>query len=209
MPPNPPPRLIYESAIPPESIGVADSRLGKRSADDVLRNAFNRPSEAAVAEELLTISITALNEYSGENPMFQEYRRNFIPESATTLPEAYRDVRNKNSVQTGLGTGLGTAYSPTIASPGVAEGVSPTNLRSVSGNSSAVLVEATGATGPNPLYNPSNEAHTNRSSEGEIINVGKVRRFKLGIVSSTTTTLDENSNRGQFPLQPVGRASTG
>lgn len=201
----------YESTTPPASMNVGTGNLGKRN-DAGLAAAFDTPSGAAGVprntpdgqRELLRVAKEKMEAYDGENDMFKLYRRNFIPEDREggTLPEEYVAVRNKNTVSTGTGTGLGTAYSPTIASPGVANGVSPANLESVAGNSSAVLVEATGDGGPNSYYNPSDEAHTNRSSEGTT-DVGTVRRFKLGIASSTVTSLDPITNRGQFPRQPV------
>lgn len=174
--------------------GVGTTSTDQENALVNARNIMNRlalqnPSEGLTADT------------AEQNEMFPQYRRNFIPVGDSAAE--YTDVRDKNSVTTGVGTGLGTAYSPTIASPGVGEGVNPTNLRSVPGEATLILKEAASAAGPNPLYNPSNVAHTNRSSEGLVTDVGGVRRFKLGIASSTQTSLEVNSNRGQFPNQPV------
>jgi len=202
------PTTRYESTEAPTGRRVYGAgTLGQRDSAG-LAAAFTRPPLPSGVSDALTYAIQNMENIgtgTGEEPnlMFPQYRRNFVP-AGGTLTQEYVLVRDKTTVTPAAGTGLGTAYSPTIASPGEGEGINPARLRFVAGAVTAVLLDATDSNGPNPLYNPTNEAHKTRSDAGSIDNTGGVRRFKLGIASSTQTTLTENNNRGQFPGQPIG-----
>lgn len=198
----------YESTAAPLPFtaigtGTAAGTLGVRSPDGALDLAYGQttPEEINGAlttsekrSRLLTLSAERLGNYNGENPMFPQYRRNFIP-AGGSLTEEYVRPRDKTAVPTGTGTGLGNAYTPTIASPGVENGIDPTNLRSVQSISSQVTKQA-----PSPLDNPANEAHQNIGELGRTRSapVGSVRRFKLGIGSG----INVDNSRGQFPRPP-------
>lgn len=141
---------------------------------------------------------------TGSNPMFPQYRRNFIPEGGT-LTEEYVNPRDKNSVTTGTGTGLGTAYTPTTASPGAGNGINPTVLRSVQSTATKVLI-ALKEDGPLENDNPAAPQHQNTSGDptmGQIDNAGKVRRFQLGVGSGAgLASSGVGSVRAQFPRTP-------
>lgn len=202
-----PTRVNYEATTPPPVISVGTgpnaTNLGKRS-DVALANAFDNPSGADGASRntevgqagLLRIAREKMAEYSGENEMFPQYRRSFDP-APIGGPE-YEAVRDKDTVSVGVGTGLGTAYSPTVASPGAQNGIDPSNLASVPSTvNGAVAV---------PIDNPSNVVHQNVDSLGRVDGVaptekvtGTVRRFTLGVGSGGAGTITEAASRGQFP----------
>ena len=205
-----PTRSNYESTAAPTSFdlgtGAGAGTLGVRSPDSALDQAFGQSTPAEIngaltteakRADLLTLSAEKLGSYNGENPMFPQYRRNFIP-AGGTLTEEYVKPRDKTDVPTGTGTGLGNAYTPTIASPGAENGINPTNLRSVQSISSQVTKGA-----PSPLDNPSNEAHQNTDQSLTIDNVGKVRKFKLGVGSGAANGESPATARGQFPRPPL------
>ena len=204
-----PTRSNYETTAPPASMEVGtgpNANLGKRN-DVGLAAAFDAPNPSGASrntreqwEALLDVAKQKMGEYNGENDMFPQYRRSFDPQAPAggSLTAEYVAVRDKSTVTVGVGTGLGTAYSPTVASPGAAAGINPTNLASVSSNINGAEI--------NPLDNPSNEAHQNVDSLGRIDGVapdekvtGKVRRFTLGVGSGGSGTPTEQRARGQFP----------
>ena len=200
-------RVNYESTTPPSTISVGTgpnaANLGKRS-DTALGLAFDTPSGVDGAPRnteggqlaLLRIAREKMAEYAGENEMFPQYRRSFDP-APVGGPE-YEAVRDKNTVTVGAGTGLGTAYSPTVASPGAQKGIDPSDLASVAStiNGAAIV----------PIDNPSDAVHQNVDSLGRVDGVaptekvtGTVRRFTLGVGSGGAGTITEVASRGQFP----------
>lgn len=200
-------RVNYEATTPPPTISVGTgpnaANLGKRS-DTALGLAFDTPSGVDGAPRnteggqlaLLRIAREKMAAYAGENEMFPQYRRSFDP-APVDGPE-YEAVRDKNTVTVGVGTGLGTAYSPTVASPGAQNGIDPSNLASVAStvNGAAIV----------PIDNPSDAVHQNVDSLGRVDGVaptekvtGTVRRFTLGVGSGGAGTITEVVSRGQFP----------
>lgn len=204
-------RTDYETTTPPASMNVGTglnaTYLGKRN-DAGLIDAFDTPSGAAGAprntldgqRELLRVAKEKMEAYNGENAMFPQYRRSFEPQAVAggSLDPEYVAVRDKSTVTVGVGTGLGTPYSPTIASPGEAAGINPANLAVVSSSINGAV--------PEPFDNPSVEVHQNVDSLGRVDGVapnekvtGKVRRFTLGVGSGGSGTPTEQRARGQFP----------
>jgi len=218
--------IDYESTKAPASLqtlgtGPNAANLGKRpSTDTALIEAFDEPSRVDGAPRnteggqlaLLDIAKTKMAEYAGENPMFPQYRRSFEPGGTVGLTEEYVAVRDKNTVVTGVGTGLGTPYSPTIASPGAQNGINPSNLASIASNvNGLVAIGDKGQYVPSSpdtlaLDNPSGAVHQNVDSLGRVDGVapdakvtGTVRRFTLGVGSGGASTTTEVAARGQFP----------
>ena len=195
---NPPNR--YESTISPPARDFSTpgrpSTLGQRQ-EEGLRRAFIGGVGTTDTDQKTALQNARkfMGTYDGENPMFKQYRRDFKP-AGEFLTDEYKDPRDKNSVEVGTGTGLGTPYTPTIASPGEENGISPTNLRSVASQATQILKD-----GPVELIdNPKSPAHQNRNINGEITGeqgIGKVRLFKLGVASSPTT-VEPIPSRGQF-----------
>ena len=197
---TPPPR--FESTVSPPSRpgyatpgSTAAGTLGVR-ADLGLQDAFiggvgttGEAQQAALTEARAIMDREADFAGPDANPLFPEYRRNFHPASTA---EAYASPRDKSDVATIDGTGLGTPYTPTIASPGESEGISPTNLRSV--RSKATQVNKLPL---NDLDNPANPQHQNNPDQPL---VGTVRRFILGVGS--TAGLEPADARAQFPRPP-------
>lgn len=202
-------RVNYESTTAPLVMEtIAAGNLGKRN-ETGLAAAFDAPSEGnnhgaprnttgpgGGQAELLRIAREKMAEYTGENQMFPQYRRNFVP--APDGPE-YVAVRDKNTVVTGVGTGLGSAYYPTIASPGAQNGINPTLLASVSSSINGAVIDV--------LDNPSIAVHQNvgdplagrtRASDGE---TGQVRRFRLAVGSGGAAPTNNSiaTSVGQFP----------
>lgn len=201
-------RVNYESTLAPNSIEVGAGTLGKRSLEGTLGRAFGTSTgDDADASRttngnqltLLNIAKTAMASYAGENPMFPQYRRNFIPASAApgaTLSPEYTGVRNKTMGTTEISDlKLGTPYSPTIASPGAQNKLNPEGLTSVASTVNGVVYSQEG--GPlNVALDPDSESHQNRDADQQVTNIGSVRRFKLGVGSGGA---DEVAARGQFP----------
>jgi hypothetical protein len=206
-----PTRIEYESTIAPASIEVAAGTLGKRDST-ALALAFDTPSAppegdggaprstATEQRALLDLARRKMGEYtgssgdpSGNNEMFPQYRRNFIP-AGGTLTEEYVGVRNKTmSPDEVRNLKLGTPYSPTIASPGVQHKLDPAGLASVPSTVNGITYAA--GTPLAEQLDPDSEMHRNRDATGAVDNVGQVRRFKIGVASGTSI---ENP-RGQFP----------
>jgi hypothetical protein len=198
---DPPPR--YESTVSPPSRtygeGIqASGTLGVR--DEVnLRDAFSDGPIAATDDSALERARNIMNSPDvSDNEMFPQYRRNFIPAGGERLTEEYVNVRDKNTVVVGTGTGLGNAYTPTIASPGEGNGIDATRLRSVTSKATQVL-----ETGPVGKDNPVAAEHQNTDSTNAVTNIGQVRRFKLGVGSGATTAGTPDGSRGQFPRPPT------
>lgn len=199
--------IDYETTRAPTSFEVAAGNLGKRSDEDTLSRAFGTSTgddagasrtTAGNQTELLNLAKAKMAEYTGENPMFPQYRRSFEPGGSVGLTAEYVEVRDKNTVVTGVGTGLGTAYSPTIASPGAQNKFDPSNLQSVASTANGAAVVS--------IDNPSDEVHQNVDSLGRVDGIaptekvtGTVRRFTLGVGSGGASTTTEVAARGQFP----------
>lgn len=199
----PPP--VHESTVSPPTRHFAgpgsSAHLGVR--DDVgLQEAF---IDAAITndaqQDALTYARNLMSrpEDDGANPMFPEYRRNFLPAAPAggSLSEEYVDPRNKDSVVVGPGTGLGNAYTPTIASPGEGHGIDPTALRSVQSKATLVLEN-----GPTPLDNPADKTHMNTDKNNEVLTTGTVRKFRLGVGSGASMGSSMQTARGEFPRPP-------
>lgn len=129
--------------------------------------------------------------------MFPQYRRNFIP-GGESLAEEYVAVRDKNTVTVGVGTGLGSAYSPTIASPGAQNGFNPDNLASVASSVNGVVTSTPDTLA---LDNPSGAVHQNVGDaiDGRPGETGQVRRFRLAVGSGGAGAITPAASRGQFP----------
>lgn len=202
----------YESTIAPASLqtlgtGPNAANLGKRN-ETGLADAFDQPSAPEGASrnttggqgDLLRIARAKMAEYTGENPMFPQYRRNFVPAVAAggTLTQEYALVRDKNTVVLGVGTGLGSAYSPTIASPGAQNGINPTSLASISSSINGTVIA--------DFDNPNNAVHQN---VGDAIvgpdappgATGQVRTFRLAVGSGGASATNNSvaTSVGQFP----------
>jgi hypothetical protein len=202
-----PTRIDYESTKAPNSIEVGAGKLGKRSDEATLRSAFGTSTgEDAGAsritnddqEHLLVTAKATMTTYEGGNPMFPQYRRNFVPALATpgaTLSPEYTGVRNKTMGTTEINDlKLGTPYSPTIASPGAQNKLNPNNLASVASTVNGVVYSQEG--GPLTVaLDPDSASHQNRDTDQHVTNIGSVRRFKLGVGSGGA---DEVAARGQF-----------
>lgn len=199
-----PTRTNYESTTPPDSIstgtGPNAANLGKRN-NTTLDAAFGTPNGVGEVsrttegsqQELLRIAQQSLGNYAGENPMFPQYRRDFAP-AGGALTEEYVDPRNKNLSEEQVRTlKLGTPYTPTIASPGAAAGIDPSALTSVVSDINGVTPDAAG------LDNPAAPAHQNTDATNEVSNIGRVRRFKLGVGSGASNGASPATARGQFP----------
>ena len=200
-----PTRTNYESTIAPASFttlgsGPNAANLGKRN-ERTLDEAFGTPNGAGEVsrttegsqQELLRIAQEKLSDYAGENPMFQEYRRNFVP-AGGTLTDEYVDPRNKNLSEEQIkALKLGTPYTPTIASPGAAAGIDPSALTSVASDINGVKPDEAG------LDNPASSVHQNTDETNEVSNIGKVRKFKLGVGSGASNGASPAAARGQFP----------
>jgi len=212
-----PTRINYESTEAPTArtgygTGPKAGTLGVRSSDATLDRAYGQsedPNSAPLTTAGKRAAVLAqaqanLADYNGENLMFPQYRRDFVP-AGTGITEEYEDVRNKNlSSEQIQALKLGTPYTPTISSPGAENGVDPNGLRSVRSTSTNVLSSEVNDQGQVtvPQYNPANSSHLNTSEAGDVANVGKVRKFKLGIGSGAGA-----DPRGQFPGQPTVRST--
>ena len=212
--------INYETTTPPPVISLGTgpnaANLGKRS-DIALGLAFDKPSAAADGVddgasrnteggqvELLRIARDKMGE-AGGNPMFPQYRRSFIP-GGESLADEYVAVRDKNTVTVGVGTGLGSAYSPTIASPGAQNGINPNNLASVASSVNGVVTigdlgEVTSTPDTLALDNPSGAVHQNVGDaiDGRPGETGQVRRFRLAVGSGGAGAITPAASRGQFP----------
>jgi hypothetical protein len=199
-------RVNYESTeAPPVMDTIAAGSLGKRN-EAGLAAAFDGPSEGTRHGaprntndnrlQLISIAREKMAEYDGGNQMFPQYRRNFVP--APDGPE-YVAVRDKNTVSVGVGTGLGSAYSPTIASPGAQNGINPTTLASISSSINGAVIDV--------LDNPSIAVHQNvgdaiTGRTGERVGeTGQVRRFRLAVGSGGAAPTNNSiaTSVGQFP----------
>ena len=128
----------------------------------------------------------AMVAYAGENTDFPYYRRNFIPQDSGAEPSdvTYMGVRDKSTLtkEDIEANHLGSAWSPTIASPGVNNGLDAKALRSVPGLLPAEVVTPESQA----LRNPANAIYTNMDDTGanERRNVGTLRVFRLGVGSA-------------------------
>jgi hypothetical protein len=114
--------------------------------------------------------------YTGQNTEFAMYRRDFIPQG-DSRPE-YQSPRVKvlSEVEIKMAK-LGSAFSPTIASPGAGEGFNYEALSSVRG-----LVPLAGR-GTEVNLNPADAEYRNIGATGAEPATGTVRTFKLGVGS--------------------------
>ena len=115
--------------------------------------------------------------YSGENPEFAMYRRDFIPQNDSR--DEYQSPRDKTLTADQIQAAkIGTPFSPTTASPGAGNGFNYTAL--AAGESVRGLIPAaSGETAVNPIA----PVYKNVDSQGLIESTGKVRTFKLGVGS--------------------------
>jgi len=161
------------------SDGPANDKLGRR--DTNLAAAYPT-SQILHGRYTMTIAadlLAAIPTGDEGNSDFPKYRRNFTPLAPAT-DELYGNVRSKDftpEVGAGPHGGLGTAYSPTVVSPGASEGFSPLNLAVVPGvipSKAPTSAVALIATNPAGFHNDADTAV-----------VGTVRRFTLGQGSNT------------------------
>lgn len=149
-------------------LAAANPRLGARDGNiadayptsPILKNTYTLSDAADLLAEIPT--------GDAGNGDFPKYSRNFTP-VAPADDELYGKVRSKAFTPL-EGSGLGSAYSPTVVSPGASEGFSPLNLAVVRG---VVPIKA-------EVENPAN-IHNNANTDL----VGTVRRFTLGQGSNT------------------------
>lgn len=157
------------------SAGPANDILGKRDSSiatayptsQILHGRYTMTTAAGL--------LAAIPTGVDGNDDFPKYSRNFTP-VAPADDELYGNVRSKNFTPV-VGQGLGTAYSPTVVSPGASEGFSPLNLAVVPGvipSKAPQTPPALAATNPANLHNDADTAV-----------VGTVRRFTLGQGSNT------------------------
>lgn len=162
-------------APPPGSTSAANPNLGKRDQTG-LQNAF-ATSPILNGRYNLEMAGNTFDTYTGENTDFPMYRRNFQPEGSS-LPE-YQDGRSKNLSNSEIqDKKLGTAFSPTTASPGAGNGFNYGNL--AAGDAVKGLVPA--AADPSTL-NPTESQYQNRGAD-PATTTGTVRTFKLGVGST-------------------------
>ena len=152
----------------------ANPNLGKR--DQVGTQAAFTTSPVLNGQYTANDARKMYQEYSGENPEFAMYRRNFIPEGDSR--DEYQSPRDKvltpEQIQAAK---LGTPFSPTTASPGAGNGFNYRTL--AAGDTVRGLVPAAAG---DTAVNPANEVYRNRGADPAIA-TGKVRAFKLGVGS--------------------------
>ena len=157
------------------SAGPANDNLGKRDSSiatayptsQILQGRYTMTTAAGLLAEIPT--------GDAGNPDFPKYSRNFTP-VAPADDELYGNVRSKDFTPV-VGQGLGTAYSPTVVSPGASEGFSPLNLAVVPG---VVPIKAPQTP---PALAATNPANLHNDADTAV--VGTVRRFTLGQGSNT------------------------
>jgi hypothetical protein len=184
------PRSTNEQFLSNPQFGTRDygrggnPSLGRRDHDG-LQAAFV-DSEILNGKYDFAAAGRAMVAYAGENTDFPYYRRNFIPQSGDGEPSdvTYMGVRDKSTLtkEDIIANHLGSAWSPTIASPGVNNGLDANALRSVPGLLPAEVVTPESQA----LRNPSNTRYTNMDNTGanERKNVGTLRVFRLGVGSA-------------------------
>jgi hypothetical protein len=154
---------------------AANPRLGAR--DTLLAAAY---PTSPILKNTYTLSdaanlLAAIPTGVAGNDDFPKYSRNFTPVAPAT-DELYGNVRSKNFTPV-EGDGLGTAYSPTVVSPGAGEGFSPKHLAVVPG---VIPIKAPASAEALKAINPAE--FRNDATAGV---VGTVRRFTLGQGSNT------------------------
>lgn len=167
----------------------ANANLGRRNQAG-LQSAF---TTSPVLSGLYTANDAAktFQMYEGENPEFQMYRRDFMPQNDSR--DEYQSPKDKTLTEDQIRVAkLGTAFSPTTASPGAGNGFNYTTLRA--GEAVRGLVPA--ASGETAV-NPADEVYRNRGAD-PATTTGTVRTFKLGVGS---TVGDNRLN----PPAPIAR----
>lgn len=120
--------------------------------------------------------------YNGENPEIQMYRRDFMPKGDSR--DEYQSPKDKTLTAEQIKAAkLGTAFSPTTASPGAGNGFNYTAL--AAGESVRGLVPAAAG---DTAVNPANEVYKNIGTTGDTTTTGTVRTFKLGVGSTVGAT---------------------
>ena len=160
-------------APPPGGTAAANPNLGKRDQTG-LQNAFTT-SPILNGRYNLEMAGQTFSAYTGENTDFPMYRRDFEP-TGDSRPE-YQLVRDKEGVDIDRAK-LGTAFSPTTASPGAGNGFEYAAL--ASGEAVRGLVPARAG---ETAVNPSDASYQNRGAD-PASTPGTVRTFKLGVGST-------------------------
>jgi len=155
------------------SAGV-NANLGKRNQVG-LQNSFTS-SPVLNGQYTANEARRVFQEYSGQNPEFAMYRRDFMPQEDSR--DEYQSPRDKELTPEQIQAArLGTPFSPTTASPGAGNGFNYRTL--AAGDTVRGLVPAAAG---DTAVNPANEVYRNRGADPGIA-TGKVRVFKLGVGS--------------------------
>jgi len=153
----------------------ANPNLGKRDQTG-LQAAF-ATSPVLQSQYTADTAREVFQEYSGENTEFAMYRRDFMPQGDSR--EEYQSPRDKTLTDEQIQAAkIGTAFSPTTASPGAGNGFNYTALRA--GEAVRGLIPAAAG---DTAVNPANEVYKNRGAD-PATTTGTVRTFKLGVGST-------------------------
>lgn len=156
------------------------AELGKRNNASLLRGFAGSPILSNAYK--ITDASEKYQSYIGENMDFTQYRRDFKPDEAAG--EEYRKVRDKRQTAVGLNGKPGTAYTPNIASPIVDEGTIFTDYNQLTVIETGLNAIQNDRIINDPTLNP--QTYINVDSSNQSNNVGKIRRFKLGVGSTKT-----------------------
>lgn len=122
---------------------------------------------------------------------FDQYRRNFLPVDSSGAPDSvYANPRDKTQVPIGSGGKPATPWTPNVASPSLPSDpgvIRPSSVTAVvSGLSNEKLSLETAARGTDGAAHLLNPAVGHNVGDGSVgtDNVGRVRRFRLGVGSS-------------------------
>jgi hypothetical protein len=169
-----------------------DTGYGNTSSGNIMgkRNNFSLARGFAASPIIshtytIALSRTAYEEYSGDNLDYTEYRRNFIPDGSAG--PNYEKVRDKNLPPNDIGTGgkPATPYTPNVSSPSISEGshfIGPIQITKKTIGLTDIQLIKLQDVNLNPITS------VNVDAENLSNNVGKVRRFKLGIGSNNPYT---------------------
>lgn len=155
------------------SLGLRDQRIGAAyPTSPILKNTYTLSDAADL--------LAAIPTGDAGNADFPKYSRNFTP-VAPPADELYGNVRSKNFTPV-AGSGLGTAYSPTVASPGASQGFDPRQLAVVPG---VVPIKAPQDAAARTALSPPATNPAGFHNDADTAVVGTVRRFTLGQGSNT------------------------
>lgn len=172
---------------PPGGSSAANPSLGSRNQAG-LQRAFSSSPLYGTQGYTIEAAGEIFARYAGENSDFAMYRRNFVPEGDSRAE--YVDVRTKDGVNIQAAK-LGTAFSPTVASPGAGNGFDY-NALGAGENYRGLVPARAGETAINPI----DSSYQNLDSRTEITNIGRVRTFSLGIGSKVGYLRVNPSNGG-------------